>query len=584
MTPLTFTRSVRSLNRLRHIAQVLTRHGFGHIVTRINLARFVPVWMLRKKAVQPVPDEGASAVGRRLTQVCMELGPTFIKLGQMMSTRPDIVPADVLSELRTLQDDIPPFDTSVAMEIIAEELGRPLMDCFEWIAEEPIASASIGQVYQARTREGIDVVVKVRRPDIEDVIRLDMQLLGWLAESLENLMPELHMYRPTMVATELAEVLKRELDYVNEASATARFAKAFAGDAGIRIPKVYWDLSGPRVLTMEALRGVNIETLLSATGEADVETGARNSASTLHEPDQKIDRCLVARRLVDCYLRQVFELSAFHADPHPGNILVEPPANVALVDFGQVGTITSELMTQIIVMVYASVNREIDVVIDALADLGALGPNTDRRQLHRALLVLVDKYDGLPLKQLDLGTLTNEFAEVVRAHDVVVQRDLLLLSKALGTVASVARQLDPDLDLLELVKPRIKRALQERLSPQQLSRGAMAWGWHLFSLVRHAPAQLRDFLRGLRSGTWKLHVQHDNLDRLISELDRSGNRLAFSIVIAGIIIGSSALFGAATDMTLLGIRVQYFGLIGYLIAGLLGLGLSWAIFRSGRLH
>ncbi len=578
MTPLTFTRSVRSLNRLRHIAQVLTRHGFGHIVTQINLARFVPVWMLRKKAPPPALDEGASAVGRRLAQVCTELGPTFIKLGQMMSTRPDIVPAEVLKELRTLQDDVPPFDTSVAMDIIAEELGRPLMECFERIGEKPVASASIGQVYQARTQEGIEVVVKVRRPDIDDVIKLDMQLLRWLAESLESLMPELRVYRPTMVVSELAEMLTRELDYVNEASATARFAEAFKGDAGIRIPKVYWDLSGPRVLTMEALRGANVETLLASPAAG----GGRHGV--LDESDDRIDRRLVARRLADCYLKQVFELAAFHADPHPGNILVEPPANVALIDFGQVGTITDELMTQIIVMVYASVNREIDVVIDALADLGALGPNTDRRQLHRALRVLVDKYYGLPLKRLDLGTLTNEFAEVVRAHDVVVQRALLMLSKALGMVASVTARLDPDLDLLELVKPRIKRALMERLSPQRISRGAMIWGWQLFSLARHAPAQLHDFLRGLRSGEWKLHIQHENLERLVSELDRSGNRLAFSIVIAGIIIGSSALFGAATDMTLFGFRVQYFGLIGYLIAGILGLGLSWAIFRSGRLH
>ncbi len=568
MNPLQFTRSVRSLNRLRHIAQVLTRHGFGHIVARINLTRFVPVWMLRKKVARPVLDEGASAVGRRLTQVCAELGPTFIKLGQMMSTRPDIVPVDVLEELRTLQDNVPPFDTPIAMDIITEELGRPLTDCFDRIDTEPVASASIGQVYRARTPEGAEVMVKVRRPDIADVIKLDMQLLGWLAESLENLMPELRVYRPIMLVAELEEMLTRELDYVNEASTTARFAEAFAGDNGIHIPKVHWDLSGARVLTLGSLPGTSVRAVLAAHDAADGE----------------IDRPLVARRLVDCYLKQVFELAVFHADPHPGNILIEPPAAVGLIDFGQVGTITDDLMTQIIVMVYASLNREVDLVIDALADLGALGPKTNRRQLHRALLVLIDKYHGLPVKRLDLGTLTSEFAEVIRTHDVVVQRDLLLLSKALGTVASVTAQLDPDLDLLEIVRPRIKRAMAQRLSPHHLARGTMVWGWHLLSLVRQAPAQLRDFLRGLRSGTWKLHIQHENLDRLVSELDRSSNRLAFSIVIAGIIIGSSAVFGAATNMTLFGVRVQYFGIVGYLIAGMLGLGLSWAIFRSGRLH
>ena len=569
MTPLQFRRSVRSLNRLRHIAQVLTRHGFGYIVAQINLARFVPVWMLRRKgALKPVVAEEASAVGRRLTAVCAELGPTFIKLGQLVSTRPDIVPSEVLEELRTLQDDVPPFDTSIAMDTIAQELGRPVEECFASIGDRPVASASIGQVYRATARDATELMVKVRRPYIDRTIKLDMQLLHWLAESLESFMPELRIYRPTMLVGELEEMLTRELDYINEAATTSRFAAAFADDEGIFVPKVYWDLCGPRVLTLQTLHGVNVGTLLT-----------RPEAT-----DTRVDRCLVARRLADCYLKQIFELGVFHADPHPGNILVEPPAGVGLIDFGQVGTITDELMTQLIVMVYASVNREVDLVIDALADLGALGPETNRRQLHRALLVLIDKYHGLPLKRMDLGTLAGEFAEVVRSHDVVVQRDLLMLSKALSTVASVAGRLDPDLDLLELVRPRIKRALSERLSPAHLGRGAAVWGWHLFSLLRNAPAHLRDFVRGIRSGEWKLHVKHENVDRLIQELDRSSNRLAFSIVIAAIIIGSSVVFSAGPELRLFGFEVRYFGIIGYLIAGVLGLGLTWAIFRSGRLH
>jgi ubiquinone biosynthesis protein len=568
MTPLQFTRSVRSLNRLRHIAQVLTRHGFGHIVAQINLARFVPVWMLRGKGVGRPLEEGASSIGRRLARVCTELGPTFVKLGQMMSTRPDIVPPEVLRELRTLQDDVPPFDTTLARDIITRELGRPAEGCYADFDQTPAASASIGQVYRARLGDGTDVMVKVRRPDIDQVIRLDMQLLHWLAESLENFMPELRIYRPSMLVSELEEMLTRELDYINEACATARFAEAFKDDEGVRIPTVYWDLCGSRVLTLRALRGGNVETLLSTPERAE----------------REVDPGVVARRLADCYLKQVFELGVFHADPHPGNILVDPPATVGLIDFGQVGTITDELMSQLIVMVYASVNREIDVVIDALADLGALGPETDRRQLHRALQTLIDKYYGLPIKRLDLGTLTNEFAEVVRQHDVVIQRDLVMLSKALGTVATVTARLDPDLDLLELIKPRLKRALSERFSPQRLTRGAMVWGWHLFSLARSAPAQLRDFLRSVRSGAWKLHVQHENLERLVSELDRSSNRLAFSIVIAAIIVGSSVVVTAGETVTLFGFKLQHLGIVGYVLAGILGLALTWAIFRSGRLH
>ncbi len=563
-----FTRSVRSLNRLRQIAQVLTRHGFGHIVTQIDLTRFVPVWMLRKKVAPGPLDETVSPVGQRLVQVCAELGPTFIKLGQMLSTRPDVVPADVLEELRSLQDDVPPFDTSVAMEMIAQELGRPADQCFEWIDDAPIASASIGQVYRARSGDGASLMVKVQRPGIDRVIELDMQLLRWLAESLESFVPELRIYRPVMIVDELDQMLVRELDYVNEASTTTRFAEAFSDDPGIRIPRVIWDHSGSRVLTLEALEGTKLDTLLSPSGQDDA----------------VVDRRLIARRLADGYLKQIFELGVFHADPHPGNILVAAPATVGLLDFGQVGVITDEFMTELTLFLFACVNNEMGMVVETFAEAGALGRDTDRRLLQRSLQVLYDKYRNLPAKRIDLTTLFNECSEVMRRHDVVLPRDLSMLIKALGTVGSVASGLDPDLRMLDLLRPRIKKVIAERFSPGQMGRAAAMLGWDLVSILRRAPRQLREGLRRLSSRGWELHVRHENIDRVIRELDRSSNRLAFSIVIAGIIVGSSVVFSAGSDVMILGFEVRSFGIVGYLIAGVLGLALSWAIFRSGRLH
>jgi len=568
MTPIQLTRSVRSLNRLRHIAQVLTKHGFGYVVAQINLTRFVPVWMLGKRASRSEADAVAASIGRRLSQVCSELGPTFIKLGQLASTRPDIVPPDVLEGLRVLQDEVPPFDTPMAMTIIAGELGRPVEACFESIEDAPAASASIGQVYRAKLRTGDEVMVKVRRPGIDETIKVDMQILRWLAESLESLMPELRVYRPVMLVDELDQALNRELDYVNEASTTTRFAEAFKDDPGLRIPKVFWDFTGPRVLTLERLPGVNLSEVMAGRSG----------------PPNRIDRRLVARRLADCYLKQIFEVGAFHADPHPGNVLVAPPAYVGLIDFGQVGTLGGELMSDLVVMVYAVVNGELDVVIDTLADLGALGRDTDRRHLRRALRVLVDKYYGLPLKRLDLGTLLSEFADLMRRNDVVIPRDFSLLIKALGMVGGVTARLDPDLNLLELLGPRLKRAVSERFSPREVARATTLIGWDVLNMLRRAPGQLRQALRRLSTGGWELQVRHENIDRLIKELDRSSNRIAFSVVIAAIIVGSSVVFSTSTSMTLFGLPVQYFGVVGYLLAGLLGLGLSWAIFRSGRLH
>ncbi len=568
MTPLQFTRSVRSLNRLRRIAQVLTQHGFGHIVTQANLTRFVPVRMLRRtKRVVPA-DEGASSIGRRLAMVCTDLGPTFIKLGQIMSTRPDVFPGEVLSELSKLQDDVPPFDTSTAMRIIAEELGRPVEECFASIDGVPLASGSIGQVYRARAKDGAELVVKVRRPGIEETIQLDMVLLEWLASTLESLMPELRAYRPMMFVTELRQAMTRELDYVNEASTTARFAAAFERDEGVRVPRVYWELTGSRVLALEELPGVKVDALLG---------GSRSERDGF-------DRARIASRLADCYLKQIFELGTFHADPHPGNILIESPANVGLIDFGQVGTFTDEFMTELVVIIYASVNNEMEVVVDTLSDMGVVGPNTDRRQLQRSVQALLDKYCGLPIKRFDLGTLFEEFSEVMRRHDVTVPREMALLTKAMGTVMGVVMQLDPELDLLKLLKPRLSRALAERLSPSRLAKSATVFGWDLVNVIRRAPRQVRELLRRLASGTWQLNVRHENIERLIRELDRSSNRLAFSIVLAAIIVGSSVVVSADTQLTVLGFKFQYFGIAGYLLAGVLGLGLTWAIFRSGRLH
>lgn len=569
MTPLQLTRNVRGLNRLRAIAQVLTRHGFGYVVAQLNLTRYLPFGLAsRGKAAGAAAEESPSSVGRRLVEVFAELGPTFIKLGQMLSTRPDVVPPDVLTELRLLQDDVPAFPTERARDIIREELGRSPDECFALFPERPFASASIGQVYRARLADGSDVVVKVRRPDIERIIELDMLVLRWLAESLESLMPETKAYRPVMLVDEFEQALLRELDYINEASTTARFGNAFAGDFGLRIPRVFWDFSGQRVLTLEALPGRNVDVLLSEAGSAG----------------DSFDQRLVGRRLAECFLKQVFEVGTFHADPHPGNILVDPPASVGLIDFGQIGTLSADLMTDLVVLAYACVNREIDMVFETFADMEAITPATDRRSLQRALQMLLDKYYGLPLKRLDVGTLFSEFNEVIRRNDVVIPRDLALLIKALSTVGTLARRLDPNLNLLELLAPRVKSALRDRFSPGEIARATTLVGWDLLSIARRAPAQLRGFLRRISSYGWELHVRHENIDKLIRELDRSSNRIAFSVVIAAIIVGSSVVFSAGTDMTVLGFRVQYFGIVGYLIAGFLGLGLSWAIFRSGRLH
>ncbi|GIK16995.1 MAG: ubiquinone biosynthesis protein UbiB [Planctomycetota bacterium] len=566
MTPFQVTRGVRSLNRLRQIATVLTQQGFGHVVDQIELSRYLPVWMRPRASRVDRPVAAGTLVGRRLVRVCVDLGPTFVKFGQMLTTRPDIVPADVIAELSTLQDRVPPFSTEEARRIIEEDLGCPMQACFPTFGEAPLASGSIGQVYRAVDSEGRGVIVKVRRPGIEDTIRLDMHLLKGLAGSIESYVPELRVYRPVLLADEFEQALTRELDYINEASATARFVAAFRDVPHVRCPEVYWDKCSPRVLTLEELPGSNVSALLD-------------------QPLSGVDRVVLADRLANAYFRMIFELGMFQADPHPGNILVEPPADVGIIDFGQVGLITHDLMTHLVTMVYAAVNREIEVVADTLADLNAFGPATDTGRLEAGLRALIDKYYGLPLKRIDLAKLFEEISELMRGNDLLLPRELVLMIKALATVAGVTLKIDPDYNLLASLGPRLKALMRERFSARQVRRAATLTSWHVLSMARRAPRQLRHFLRHLTAGTWQFRLRHENLDHLVRELDRSSNRLAFSILIAAIIIGSSVVVTTREDLMLFGnVPLRFFGVLGYVFAGVLGVGLVWAIFRSGRLH
>jgi len=560
MNPYRLIRSVRSLRRLRRIVTVLSQHGFGHLLDRMNLGRFIP---LRRQETNG-DRLAAMSIGQRMVAVCGALGPTFIKLGQMASTRPDLVPADVIADLKTLQDHVPPFDTDLARKIIAHELGSPIESLYRSFDSEPLASGSIGQVYRAVTADGTDVVVKVRRPGIDDTIQLDVFLLKQLAEAMEHHVPETRVYRPRMLVDEFAQALTRELDFTHEAASTSRVHLALADRPHVRIPRTIWELSGSRVLTLEALAGRNIEECLQSS-------------------DSRFDRRLLASRLAELYLDQFFEVGTFHADPHPGNILVTPPAQIGLIDFGQVGTITEELAAKLVAMIVAAVYRETDFIVSILGDLNAVGPETDSRQLARELRTLLDKYYGLPLKRLDLVRILHEATATMRRHDVYIPRDLVLMLKTLGTAMGIAVQLDPEFDLLALVKPRLRRLVMEQLAPDRLARAAGIVGWNVLGLLREGPLQLRTGLRRFARGQWQLNVRHERLDELMSELDRSSNRLSVSVVIAAIIVGSSVVVTAAPDVDVFGIRVRWLGVAGYVFAGILGAGLIWAILRSGRL-
>lgn len=536
---------------------------------RLRLERYVPIpkrW--RRSGAGPEKQRADMNLGQRLARVLEELGPTYIKLGQMMSTRPDLIPPDIIIELVKLQDRVPPFDTVLAKQTVAENLGAPVTEFFEEFDDIPFASGSIAQVHRAKTRPlhgrpSEHVVIKVKRPDIEDMVRLDMSILRWISDLAERLIPELHVYQPLMIVDEFERNMIREMDFINEAATIGRFAEAFGGDLEFRVPRVLWHLTGPGALTLEELHGISAQILLS-------------------NPDPQVDNRLLAEKLARAFVKQYFEIGLFHADPHPGNLLIEPPAKIRLIDFGLTGRLDDDMLGKLVIALVAAFNREPELVVEVLADMDALGDETDRQSLRHALLQLIEKYYGLPLYRFDMETLFYEVTDVIRKHDVSLPRDFVMFGKSMVAVGGLCLQLDPDLDLVELTRPRLQEILAKRFAPSRTIKSAAIAGWHLGSILRTAPGQLRDITRRLARGRWQINIRHQNLDMLAHELDRSSNRLSFAIVIGSVIVGSSMVITAPETLTLLGIPLPALGLVGYILAGIMGLSLVLTIIRSGR--
>ncbi|MBN2559846.1 MAG: AarF/ABC1/UbiB kinase family protein [Phycisphaerae bacterium] len=614
MSLATLPKTVRTFSRLRVIAQVLSKHGFGHFVDRLQLARYLPSveWLRRGKPKEEPEVDPLTVVGNRLVRVCEELGPTFVKLGQMASTRPDILPPQILSAMERLQDDVTPFPPEQARRIFLNDTGSTVGEAFREFTDQPFASGSIGQVHRAVAADGQKVVVKIKRPGIDHVVQLDIYVLQWMAERAESLFPELRPYHPKMLVDEFAQTIRTELDFINEASATSRFHEAFRDDPNISTPRVRWDLTGPSALTLEFMEGLRFRGALeedsrraaahrrgglneapAQESEDSSEQGRDNATGTPHpttptaqdreSPHPPLDRKALAINLSECFLRQFFELGLFHADPHPGNLLIRPPAGIVLFDFGMVGKIDDELIGQLVIGIVAAVRREVDILIDVLADVGALGRETDRQMLARDLRGLLDKYYGLPLRRMDLGTIFRELLETVRRNDVTLPRNFVAMFKSLATVSGVVLQLDPDLNLVSLLQPKLSGLLRDRLSPRRLLRFAGMSAWHVASILRDAPRFIRDLMRGIGRGQFQINIRHENLDYLASELDRSSNRIAFSVVAASTVVGSSMLLSMETDVTVLGMPIRYLGFAGYGLAFFMAAWLLVAILRSGKM-
>jgi ubiquinone biosynthesis protein len=548
---------VRHLGRYREIAQVMIKYGFGDLVSRIGLLRqlSLPRSTLRRTS-QLVPDTPT-----RVRLGLQELGPTFVKLGQILSTRPDLLPPPFINELEKLQDTVPPADWLLIRPRLEEELGRPLEEVFASIEPQPLAAASLAQVHAARLLDGTEVVIKIQRPDIERIIEIDLEILFDLANLVQAHTPLGELYDLPAITEHFAFTLRTELDYRREAAHAERFRRNFAEEPYLYIPRIYADYTTHRMLVIERIHGVKIDDLegLRAAG---------------YDPRQ------VAMKAARIIAKEVLEDGFFHADPHPGNFVVMEGEVIGAMDFGMVGWLEPRDRLELIALYTAIVRVDADGIVEHLTRMGMADLSVDRDGLRRDIARLLREYEGLPLRDIRLKRLLEELMPIAFRYRLSLPSDLWLLTKTLVVMEGVGSKLDPDFDIFAVSGPVVKRLSGEMLMPRTWGPEALKVTDSWANLLMLMPEVGTGVLRRLRRGELPLALEHKGLDQALNRIDRIAGRLSLSIVVAGLTIG------LAMVIPTLGLT-QHDGLLFYLmiaafvVAVLLGIGLLISILRAG---
>jgi len=548
-------RKIRNARRIQQILTIFAKYGFRDIVDRIPIAKKIVPGKIQERFLK---KSGAE----RLRLALEELGPTFVKFGQLLSVRADVLPSDFIQELSKLQDEVAPIPFETIKQVVEEELKFPIETLFSSFDREPVASASIAQVYRAITKEGDKVVVKIQRPNVKELIDTDLSIMETIAGWIEREIREAREYEPLAKVKEIGGNLKSELNFRNEGKSVDRFRINFKDDASILIPQIYWNLSTSKVLTLEYIEHIKITDidLLEKAG---------------------ISRRELIQKGVDFILRQVFEHGFFHADPHPGNILVTMDGKIVLLDFGLTGRLDDEMIDRLSQLMIAGVNKNIRMIMDVFDELGVIKEEQDIRELKSDLRIFIDKYYGVSLVGIEMKDIIDDTFEISRKYGLKFPRDLILLTKSLSTLEGVAHQIDPEFDIIEHLKPYVKKLVERRYSPKRLLKVATEVLTAYTNLFKNLPGELIPILRKIREGRLKVEFQHKGLENLILQAERSTNRLSFSLIIAALIIGSSLIIQTNKGPFLFDFPVL--GIFGFGIAGLLGLWLIFTIIRSRKL-
>jgi len=531
-------------------------YGFGDLIERTGVRRSIQ-WgwrLLWFKRAEPRPG---LTTWQRIRMALQDLGPTFVKFGQVISTRPDLLPPELIEELSLLQERVRPFPGEVAAESIAEQLGRPVTELYASFESEPMAAGSLGQVHRATAHDGTPLAVKIRRPNVVREVERDLSLLAELAILLEYNVPESQVFDPVGLVNHFARTIRREMNFLREAKNAIEFQRLFRNDATLRVPLVYEELSTEAVLTMEFIDGLR----------ADDPQLLR---------DRGIDPHAVARNGAQVFMKQAFDIGVFHGDPHPGNLRVLPDGTIALLDFGMVGTLDESKREELVDLLLAIVRHDVRRTVSTVQMLCQPSRPVDQSVLSADIKDFVDGFYGLPLEHIKIGRLLSEFVAMLSNHGLRCPGDLMLLVRAIVTLEGVGRTLDPQFNLASELAPFIERVVKRRYEPRRMMNRAFDDVRSLLSAAHDLPLSTSRVLDKLARDDLKIQFEHRGLDRLITEFDRSSNRVVISVIVASLILSSALVFREGSSSTWISVPV-------FVLSGFLGVWLIYGILRSGRL-
>jgi ubiquinone biosynthesis protein len=553
-------RQYRHLARYGEIVSVLARYGFGDLLSRLRVHRFIKAGR-RLLRIRQLEELAAVSRWERVRMALEELGPTFIKLGQFASNRPDVLPLDLVTSLEKLQDAVPPFPQNEAVARIEKELGKPVGELFARFEAQPFASASVAQVHRATLQGGQEVAVKVQRPRIEETVTVDIQIMRHLAQLLEKYLEDLRVLHLQQLVDEFAGALNKELDFTSEARHFDLFAANFRDDPEVHIPRVFGELTTRRIITTEFIHGTKITS-----------AGALRSAG--------LDPREIACRGSRAVLKQIFVHGFFHADPHAGNIIVMENNVVAFVDLGMAGILTPTTRRRMGAIIEGFVRRDPEAIVRVLYEL--TDQRFDRREyLEHEIAELMQAYASAALRTINIGQVLQRLSRIMVEHRFRLIPGFYLLVKSLVTLEGIGYRLDPDYSLMEQVEPFARRLIGERYGPFNLARDALDTGANFASLVHDIPDEARDLLHLIKTGRLRIEFEHHGLAPLLNKFDRFVNRIVYGLVLASLVIGSSVVVLSNIPPKLHGLPL--IGLAGFLAAGCMGFWLLISILREKKM-